>query len=80
MREIKFRGKPVSDVFCEVTGNLLFQKNQWVYGNLIVSDWNKSCYIVGDIVEASADGLIHEWWVKVDPSTVMIVEPCPEGI
>lgn len=40
----------------------------WIWGSLIVD--GDSLYIVGDIAEASEDGLIHEWWAKVRSESV----------
>lgn len=69
MREIKFRGKPIESVYEDWTGECLFSKDEFVYGNLIRSD--KECYIAGgDFIEASEDGISLEWWVAVDPVTV----------
>lgn len=67
MRKVKFRGKAVMST--EQLDKEHFQhKSGWIYGNLIVTGTEH--YIVGSIIEASDIGLIHEWWVQVEPSSV----------
>lgn len=66
--EIKFRGKPLADLYEEFTGECIFDTEEFVYGNLICSGNER--YIVGEVVEASEDYIILEWWTPVDPATV----------
>lgn len=67
MREIKYRGKAVmTKVELDYQGIPNFQG--WVWGNLIKS--GDTYYIVGNIIEASEDGLLHEWWTKVYSESV----------
>lgn len=67
MRPIKFRGKAVmAKHVLDYQDIPNFQR--WVKGSLIVDGDNY--YIVGDIVEASEDGLLHEWWAKVHRDSV----------
>lgn len=68
MRPIKFRGKPLADLYEEFTGECIFDTEEVVYGNLICSGNER--YIVGEVVEASEDYIILEWWTPVDPATV----------
>jgi len=67
MREIKFRGKAVMTLD-ELDKDHFEHEKGWVIGSLIVDGNDR--YIVGNIVEASDDGLIHEWWLKVHPESV----------
>ena len=67
--EQNFRGKVKTDV--EGTGEeLLFEKGQWAYGNLI---WNNGApLIVGGVVDWDSEYIALDWWVAVDPETVGI--------
>ncbi len=67
MREIKFRGKAVMTKD-ELDYQSIPNYKGWIKGSLVV-DGNDH-YIVGEIVDASDDGLIHEWWAKVEPKSV----------
>ncbi|MDK9681629.1 YopX family protein [Lactiplantibacillus argentoratensis] len=62
---IKFRGIPLEDVsdIDEVNFDGTF-----VYGNYV--KYGDSVLIVGDMLEASEDGLWPSWWVTVDSKTV----------
>lgn len=42
--------------------------NGWIYGNLINNGDHP--YIVGDIIEATEEYIVHEHWVPVIPETV----------
>lgn len=66
MREIKFRGKAVM-AKVELDYHDIPNYKGWIKGSLIVD--GGSYYIVGNIVEASEDGLIHEWWANVHPES-----------
>jgi hypothetical protein len=67
MREIKFRGIALMSTE-ELDVLKIDHKNGWVYGNLVM-DGNEP-YIVGDLLEATDDYIIHEFWVRVIPETV----------
>lgn len=62
MREIKFRGKASESVtdFCA--------EGDWVYGSFI-ADKDRP-YIVGEIVEATEDGICPLFWIPICPETV----------
>src|SRR5690606_41389537 len=67
MREIKIRGKAIVPVE-ELENDLFKHNNGWVYGNLI---YNKGLpWIVGDIIEADPEYIVHEFWVRVYPKSV----------
>lgn len=67
MRKYKFRGKAVMTKD-ELDYQDIPNYKGWVRGSLVTD--GDSRYIVGEIVEVNEDGLIHEWWVKVDPKSV----------
>ncbi len=67
MSEYKFRGKAVMTKD-ELDHQDIPNYKGWVRGSLVTD--GDSRYIVGEVVEANEDGLIHEWWVKVDPKSV----------
>lgn len=71
-RKTEFRGKPVSDVYADYTGECLFSTEEYAIGNLIVS--GDECYIVGGVVDVDDEYLALEWWVKVRPETVEQIE------
>lgn len=68
MQEIKFRGLPIEDAECADTGEIVFKKDEFVYGNLIV-DGNKR-WIVGGVAETDPEYIDLEFWCKVRPETV----------
>ncbi|WP_350443797.1 YopX family protein [Lactiplantibacillus plantarum] len=62
---IKFRGIPL-----EYAGDIdgVEFDGTFVYGDYI--KYGEGALIVGDVLEASEDGLLPSWWVPVDPKTV----------
>ena len=67
MREIKFRGKPLEDVYFDNIG-VHISKDDFVYGNLIV-DGNQA-WIVKGVIESTNDYITLEQWIPVRPETV----------
>lgn len=67
MRLIKFRGKAVMSID-ELDERGINHTNGWIYGNLISNGDHP--YIVGDIIEATEEYIVHEQWVPVIPETV----------
>lgn len=67
MRPIKFRGKAVMSID-ELDERGIDHTNGWIYGNLINNGDHP--YIVGDIIEATEEYIVHEQWVPVIPETV----------
>src|SRR5699024_10605141 len=67
MRPIKFRGKAVMSID-ELDERGITHTNGWIYGNLINNGDHP--YIVGDIVEATEEYIVHEQWVPVIPESV----------
>ncbi len=66
--KIEFRGKPYEDCYSYYDGELLFKKDEYVYGSLVQSE-NQS-WIVGNVVDWHQDGLVFEYWCEVRPETV----------
>ena len=62
---IKFRGIPL-----EYAGDIdgVEFDGTFVYGDYI--KYGEGALIVGDVLEASEDGLLPSWWVSVDTKTV----------
>lgn len=67
MREVKFRGKAVMTKD-ELDYQGIPNREGWTFGSLIADGNNY--YIVGKIIEASDNGLLHEWWTEVLPESV----------
>lgn len=67
MREIKFRGK--ASVQNEELNQLEVTHDfGWIHGSLITNGGKP--YIVGDVVDASEEYIIHDFWVSVLPESV----------
>ena len=67
MREIKFRGKPLTE--CNKPNGMGIAADGWAYGNLVQGD-DGEAYITGDCIESTEEYFSLEWWVPVDPATV----------
>lgn len=66
MREIKFRGRALQNTL--IAGSNLYFNNEFVYGNLIISD--DGVYIIQTWDRASGIGYTHNTFAIVDPKTV----------
>jgi hypothetical protein len=67
MRTIRFRGMPFASIDFDFI-NVHIDKNEFVYGNLIVDD--KDTYIVNGVVSCDEDNIQLERWIPVRPETV----------
>ena len=67
MRTIRFRGMPFASIDFDFI-NVHIDKNEFVYGNLIVDD--KDTYIVNGVVSCDEDNIQLEQWIPVRPETV----------
>ncbi len=68
MREILYRGKPVTDTYDEYAGEYLFRESSFVHGSLVFD--GKRPIIVGEVVETDPEYVNLAWWVMVKPETV----------
>ena len=68
MREILYRGKPVTDTYDEYAGEYLFRESSFVHGSLVF--YGKRPIIVGEVVETDPEYVNLAWWVMVKPETV----------
>jgi hypothetical protein len=66
-REIKFRGKPLEDVYFDNIG-VHISKDDFVYGNLIVD--GEQAWIVKGVIESTNDYITLEQWIPIDPNTI----------
>lgn len=66
MYEIKFRGLPIRNV--KDADKILYKKDKFVYGNLIVDD-NRQ-WIVSGIADVGCEYINLEFWCPVRPETV----------
>lgn len=67
MRGIKFRGKAMLSVdYLDIVG--ADHDDSWIVGNLIANNGNP--YIVGKIIEVTAEYISHEFWVQVESNSV----------
>ena len=69
MDRYKFRGKPVGDCEGMFENAPEFYKEGYVYGQLISND-----IIVCGLIEIEETSFTFEYWAKVEPSTVELLE------
>ena len=64
---IKFRGIPLEDT-SDIDDVYFNFDGTFVYGNYV--KYGEGALIVGDVLEASEDGIWPSWWASVVPKTV----------
>lgn len=74
---MKFRAKPKQENVFPDLGNYEGD-DQWLQDLMddegYIQGWYVDGYIVGDIVEATDEYVIHEFWCPVDKDSVEVVE------
>ena len=69
--EFKFEGRAIGSI--EKLDELgVRHKDGWLEGNLIEN--NGEPWIVGDVVEACEDYIALEFWIRVEPESVALID------